>query len=140
MIENRNMEQAMMDFANALQATKELHAATAPKRWNLTAQQRHAWKKILKDRRFIVCLSDKNLGPVIIKRLTYMKRVWNDHLSNADVYKRLDPIIARARMKQFHADLENIMQQRASSMTSGMQKYFKLARVRQDYRTPCFLI
>ena len=85
MIEDGNAEQAMMDFANALQATKELKAATAPKRWNLTAQQRHAWKKIVEDRRFIVCLSDKNLGPVIIERITYMKRVWDDHLSNADV-------------------------------------------------------
>ena len=69
-----------------------------------------------------------------------MKRVWDDHLSHADVYERLDPTIARARIKRVRATLEALMEANAPSMSPGMRKYFQRARRKRDYRVPCFYI
>ena len=97
-------------------------------------------ENIREDRRFIVCLSDKNLGPVIIERRTYMQRVWDDHLSNAGVYERLDPTIARARINRVRATLEALMEANAAFMTPGVRKYFQRARRKRGYCVPCFYI
>jgi hypothetical protein len=50
----------MMRFANRIEA---LAAAT---------QQRRRSKAIKADQRFIVCLTDKNLGPAILERNIYI--------------------------------------------------------------------
>ena len=104
-IEKGPAEAAMLSFANALEVRKKYHAATAYKRWNLSQPQREAWKTIVSDRRFIIMMSDKNLGPVIMERDTYMSRVMSDHLGNPEVYTRLKAEEAIARMKTARQDL-----------------------------------
>ena len=69
-----------------------------------------------------------------------MKCVWDDHLSHADVYEHLDPMIARARIKRVRATLEALMEANAAYMTTGMHKYFQHAQRKRDYRIPCFYI
>ena len=69
-IEQGPAKAALLSFANALEARKKYHAATTYKRWNLSRPQREAWKTIVSDRRFIIVMSDKKLGPVIMDRAT----------------------------------------------------------------------
>ena len=132
----------MLSFANALEARKKYHAATAYKSWNLSRPQREAWKRIVSDRRFIIVMSDKNLGPVIMERDTYMSRVMSDHLGNPEVYSRLEAEEAITRMKTVRLELEDLFQyEYAFSLTKGMKTYFKRARTKEKpYRTPLFYV
>ncbi len=36
-------------------------------------------------------MTDKNLGPAVIERDVYIKRVFDDHLLKTDTYRRIEP-------------------------------------------------
>jgi hypothetical protein len=57
----------LKEFETALIEEKNKNTMTTTPKSNLTKLQQSCLKKIKNDRRYIVCLSDKNLGAVIME-------------------------------------------------------------------------
>ena len=58
-------------------------------RTNLLKHQRCTLQHFQTDRTHIIFPSDKNLGPCIVERTTYINRVLHDHLLDPNTYQRL---------------------------------------------------
>lgn len=65
-VEQGNIEPAMMEFFNRMDK-EAAKAARSPARTNLTPFQRRLLQEVQQDQRFIIALTDKNLGPCIIE-------------------------------------------------------------------------
>ena len=135
-IKEGETEHAMLAFADALQESNRFFAATAHQRWNLSDCRRYAWKILREDRRFIIILSDKNMGSIIMERATYLWIVWEDHLSNVQAYERLDPEYAIRRMKKVRQTLEALMKRHADALGDALSTYFSRARSKRKCRVP----
>ena len=61
---------------------------------NLTDFQQCTLRNLQESEDFIVFPADKNLGPVILERSTYTKRVLHDHLGDGTTYRQLSAIDA----------------------------------------------
>jgi hypothetical protein len=48
---------------------------------NLTYYERRALNKLIYDQSLIICDSDKNLGPALSTKITYLKAIYTEHLS-----------------------------------------------------------
>jgi hypothetical protein len=84
---NANVEARLMEFAERFERLT-LHASKRRRnRFNLNPQQYWVLRTLKSDRCFIVVLTDKNLGPAIMERDEYIKRVLDDHLN--DTIRRL---------------------------------------------------
>ena len=60
-------------------------------RSNLSPRYWALIKKLKEDDIFMIIQTDKNLGPAIIERATYIKRAWSDHLSDEKTYQLIPP-------------------------------------------------
>jgi hypothetical protein len=60
-----------------------------PPRSNLTKRQEEILSSLRRAKQFIILPTDKNLGPAIMERSTYITRCFNDHLLNESTYKVL---------------------------------------------------
>jgi hypothetical protein len=87
-IQEGNTETRMMEFATMLRLAAISHHCERP-RSNLSSLQHQQIQTIRNDPRFIVCLTDKNLGPAILECQQYILRVYQDHLGHNNTYKRL---------------------------------------------------
>jgi hypothetical protein len=56
---------------------------------NLTAEEHNKLKELREDLRFIIFMTDKNLGPCIMERINYIKKALSEHLENKNSYERL---------------------------------------------------
>ena len=122
-LDTSDVEIRLMDFANDLEATAKARQR-APRHNNLSAQQYRTLHAIKNDRRFIVILSDKNLGPAIMEREDYKRRVLTDHLLNAKAYEQLTEASAKARMETTQQKLEVLLKQHERALSQGEQDYF----------------
>ena len=79
----------MLNFATHLERASK-RSAEQPPGFNLSREQQHKLMKLLQsDDRFIVCQTDKNLGPAILERDAYIKLTLKDHLSGRSTYQLL---------------------------------------------------
>ena len=59
------------------------------KRYNLTSRQRVTLKELKERKDLIIGLTDKNLGPFVVERKTYIQQCLNEHLLKTDYYQQL---------------------------------------------------
>jgi len=72
------------EFKNYLQSVEnKLHS-------NLKKEQRDIMKLLTNNNNFICVPSNKNLGPVVIENLKYIKLVFINHLDNKNTYTELN--------------------------------------------------
>jgi hypothetical protein len=58
---------------------------------NLLMFQRKILHDLQDSKDLLIVMTDKNLGPAVIKHDVYTKRVFNDHLLNTDTYRQIVP-------------------------------------------------
>ncbi|KZS06494.1 Uncharacterized protein APZ42_030036 [Daphnia magna] len=76
-------------------------------RSNLLPRQRHLLQFFRHSSRFLVIPSDKNLGPVVLERATYIQRALHDHLLDETTYRRLDEPAALSLAATTQSLIEN---------------------------------
>ncbi len=69
-------------------------------RSNLTRLQYNCLQLLKNGHHFIICLSDKNLRPVIMERNTYFERCFTEHLNCRTTYQQLEKTEALDRVRQ----------------------------------------
>ena len=88
-VEMGTIEMRMLDFATHLERASR-RSAEQPPGFNLSREQQHKLMKLLQsDDRFIVCQTDKNLGPEILESDAYIKLTLKDHQSDRSTYQLL---------------------------------------------------
>jgi hypothetical protein len=113
-------------------------SSLAPNRQdNLTYYERRALNKLRHDRSLIICASDKNLGPAVSKKTTYLKAIYAEHLS-MNAYEQLTEAQA-SRLNQETRKKLNLI--RLSVANKAEQTYLLRAsrtkkRIHQLYGIP----
>jgi hypothetical protein len=91
---------------------------------NLLPIQRTMLQNLRNNNQLVIFPTDKNLGPAIIDKPTYIKRAISDHLSDKTTYRQLTAPQADARMKAVRRTLTNFI-----------EKYFKKGNSDRTYLT-----
>jgi len=78
----------MLDLATYLERTSK-RLLEQPTGFNLSQEQHKLMKLLQSDDRFIVCQTDKNLGPEILESDAYIKLTLKDHQSDRSTYQLL---------------------------------------------------
>ena len=134
-----DIEFRLMAFADRIRSLT-LHASKRRRnRFNLTTQQYRILRRIREDKRFIVVLTDKNLGPAIMERADYIERALKDHLLNTRVYTRLSHDDACKAIKACNSEIEELTNSYASQLSTAEQTYFERL-FQQKHRVSQFYI
>ena len=90
---------------------------------------------------FIVTLTDKNLGPAILERATYIDRCLRDHLLDTKSYQQLTPTEAAAKVQTARNIMSSIIHSYGHHLAANEKTYFQRAmqlqcRLPQFYAAP----
>lgn len=116
-----DIEYRIEDFSNLI----EIHVNNRPASTNLTRLQYTCLRSLKADTRFIICMTDKNLGPAIIERDRYIERCLRDHLFHAETYQQLTPTDALQQMLDTTKRLRYLRETHESQLSTAEQEYFK---------------
>ena len=109
---------------------------------NLNHNQLQTLNKLKNNKDIVILLADKNLGPVVLDRSTYIKRVLHDHLLNKNTYRQLSPNEAHRSLKDIHEQLISIFDSpyttSQTSLSPSERTYFKRALHSSKHRIPTF--
>jgi hypothetical protein len=83
---------------------------------NLTPYQGRLLRLLKASDDFIIFPSDKNLGPVILKRAEYIRRAHADHLSDSRTYKQLTETEAAERISTIEGLLSKFLDNYTSTL------------------------
>jgi len=131
------IETAINTFASQLNTT--LRNNNTHPRSNLTRLQYHCLHSIKNNNKLIVCSSDKNLGPVIMERETYLKKCLEEHLLCPCTYIRLTEAEAIQKICNTHIKLNDIRLSHRKDLTNAENQYFQRA-AKLEYRIPQFYL
>jgi hypothetical protein len=106
---------------------------------NLTKLQIKCLKTFVSDRHFIICLSDQNLGPVIMECFTYYKRCLSDHLPCKDTYVQLTEEKATKQVQCTRTMLLQLRLNYQNDLTEAENTYFR-RNANLKHRLPQFYI
>jgi hypothetical protein len=81
-------------------------------------------------------MSDKNLGPVIIERATYLRKCLDDHLLCPRTYVRLNAEEATQKVLSTLCTLNQVQLDHRKDLTEAENQYFQRAAKSVDYRIP----
>jgi hypothetical protein len=134
------IEECLENFELAVR--NEIAQGTATKgnkKTNLTKLQIKCLKTFVSDRRFMICLSDKNLGPVIMERSTYFKHCLADHLLCKDTYVQLTEEEATKQVQRTRTMLLQLRLNHRNDLTEAENAYFR-RNANLKHRLPQFYI
>jgi len=103
---------------------------------NLTPIQHNALRQLKNDKELIIKPTDKNLGPALMDRDTYIRQVLREHLLT-DSYTQLSKNEATTRMESIKSTLENIFQTNQHLLSKPEITYFKRSFATR-FRLPIF--
>jgi hypothetical protein len=118
-----DIELRMMSFASRLERMSQC-LSNRRRRTNLSPQQHRMIKLLRDDTRFIICLTDKNLGPAIIERDVYIRMGLEEHLLNGYAYRRLSPEEASKLVTKTEEELKQLVKDYAHCLSSAEDTYF----------------
>jgi hypothetical protein len=101
--------------------------------------QYHCLHSIKNHHRLIVCMSDKNLGPVRMERYTYIHRCLHEHLLCQRTYVRLTEAEALQKLQSTKRILNETRLHHRTDLSDAENTYFKCAAI-LAYRIPQFCL
>ena len=87
---NEQFESCLNTFKNNLTLHQNMHIQRTRKASNLSNHQKHILKLLSNNNDFVILPTDKNLGPCILERSTYIKYVLEEHLEDGKTYIQLN--------------------------------------------------
>jgi hypothetical protein len=135
-------EQRLNNFFNILSNIKEHHQRNSKPSTNLTHLQQHHIKFFQQNKQFIILDANKNLGPCIIERKTYITSILQEHLKNSsNAYSSLTQDEAFNLLADLKTQFKAIAKRHEKSILPAEQQYFyhsmnKSTRIPQFYGLP----
>jgi hypothetical protein len=136
---SNTIEQNLKTFAEKLKEITKQNTEKATPKSNLTRLQKNCLQKIMNDKRYIVCLSDKNLGPVLMERRTYFERCLSDHLLCSNTYVQLTEKEATEQILHTRKTLLQLRLNYRKDLTETENTYFR-RNANIKHRLPQFYI
>ena len=123
--------------------TKAIHQKNLQHKYssNLSRVQEHAIKTLKNNENFIITLTDKNLGPAILRREQYIKLIYDEHLSDIQTYQRKDEIEINSELKRIHEELLSLIHKYKETLPEADFQYLKrtiLEPPLESHRVPQF--
>ena len=84
---------------------------------NVTPEVESLIKDVTSNKQFIVLMTDKNLGPAIIKREKYIRAVVTKHLLYNQTYRQLSKHEAAERYSKCIIDVKTVIQEFVDNIT-----------------------
>jgi hypothetical protein len=112
-------------------------------RSNLNKRQEKLLSSLRRAKQFIIMPTDKNLGPAIMERSTYIKRCFDDHLMNKCTYQELDEHTSRTMRYNARAAITKAAEKaiRSHSIPLAERNYFSRSfREKRIRRPPQFYL
>jgi len=132
-----DVEEAMKNFSSNIRQAVEKYK-TKPKS-NLTKIQYRCLHSLKNNNELIVCMSDKNLGPVIMERETYLSKCLQEHLLCQRTYIRLTEEEALQKIRNTRINLNQVRLNHRKDLTDAENQYFQRA-AKLNYRIPQFYL
>ena len=106
---------------------KQMKQKCRPRRTasNLIRSQQKILAKLNESNQLIVMKSDKNLGPAITERSTYIRRVSDDHLLDTDTYRWITENQAYKRMNRAKTQIDKFLKKYKTVIPTKEQKYIR---------------
>ena len=138
---SRDIENRITKFSEAITEKRTFITSITKQATNLTTSQQHLLKQIRDDPRFIILMTDKNLGPAIMEKEVYIERLLDEHLCDGKTYKQITPEEARTSFRDFYEDLQEILETHERCLEDNERVYFMRGmqtadRIPQFYGTP----
>ena len=92
---------------------------------NLLRYQRMLLRTFRKHQEFIVVPTDKNLGPTIMERAQYIRRIQADHLSDLHTYRRLSKQEANDAISATHTAILALLDDQYSSFLDADSTFIR---------------
>lgn len=133
----QELRSRLLAFSTTLQARFKKRRSPS----NLLPCQRHALRQLASSEEIIVIRSDKNLGPAVIERETYIIRCFDDHLHDQDTYRELTREEAGARLDTAAAQVKTWLTTHKEDLTKKEKKYIRASlKVTDRQKFPQFYI
>ena len=139
---NEDLETRLENFKNQLTKTvTENRTNLIRPTFNLNKIQYQTLHLLKNNKHIIVLLADKNLGPVVMDRDTYIKRIISDHLADKQTYEQLNEKVALLKLKDLQEQLTYLFENPSASiqntLTDKEHRYFART-LHIDHRIPTF--
>ena len=136
------LEHRLYNFRTNLLTYTHINLQNSPPSRNLSRIQYKTLLELKNNQNIIILLADKNLGPVVMERKTYIQRVLTDHLSDTTTYLQLNPNAAKYHMDDIKDQLQSLLSSRSitaqSSLTHDELTYFDRVFSTPQHRLPTF--
>ena len=133
---SNGVEHNISSFEQGLRDERTI-ARQRPKATNLSKYQYTCLQHLRRDKTIIVLMADKNLGPVVMERSTYIKNMLHEHLLDAkSTYQRVNESTAYSCMKAVHTRICKLV----NDAVSGHDKDYFNRKITgsdvEDFRLP----
>ena len=79
----------------------------------------------MEDKILVVLVSDKNLGPAIMDRVTYIRGMLDEHLLDGETYRQLDASEAKNIRHKFLTKGKELLYDYESDLLFNEKQFFK---------------
>ena len=107
-------------------------------KYNLNKLQRRLLTELREQRALLIINTDKNLGPAILDRNTYIMAVLSEHLTNEDIYQYLDKEEAHKLLTETQDAIKDAVWDHLENMNDAEITYFERSFRKKVFRTPIF--
>jgi hypothetical protein len=135
---DEHAEECLHNFINILKKVKQHHQQHSTPSTNLTYLQQQHINFLQKNKQFIILNADKNLGPSIIERETYIKLILNEHLKDKNqTYSPLTQDEAFSTISDIRLQFNSILKRHEKSILPIECQFFYCS-MQQPLRLPQF--
>ena len=132
-----HLEHRISSFINNVQYERSGKINQQQKSTNLTKIQQNHIKYLQNNNDFITLMADKNLGPCIIERKSYIDNILDEHLTNGNTYKILQETEATQKLEKIKDNLIKILRKFNTNLNKDEKNYFRRILI-EEHRTPQF--
>jgi len=129
-------EHQISNFENNIRKATLNNTLKHQKFFNLTESQRKTLKELKKSTDIIILPSDKNLGPAILDRKSYITQILNKHILTPS-YQQLSPTEAKQQTEFTKTQLMDLYNHHKNMLSKAEVDYFRRS-VTGFHRNPIF--
>jgi hypothetical protein len=101
--------------------------------------QRQIITNLMNSKELLIVMTKKNLGPAVIERDVYTRRVFEDHLLHADTYRRIEPAEAAQIITTIKMKVGQFLQS-FSKIIPDNEREFLIRSIKQHKKIPSFYL
>lgn len=132
-----SIENKISNFCHAIHAEHKFLKRVQKKASNLTRLQKSHINFLRSNKDFIILNADKNLGPVIMERMTYIQQVLQEHLLDTATYEHISEDTAQTIFATTLQKVKDLLIEFKDDISEEEELYFNRS-FKKNVRSPQF--